>query len=249
MAPAEWPAFREDQNMKSDRVNMCLTAAMVAMAVAGCASPGYKEGDSAAGAMRAAAAEAATVQTSVDATVTALKDLLSSTDVDLRPKYEAFSTNLDRVQGSVAALQRRTDSMTTAATNHLKRWEEDMKKVTSEELRKKSLQRRAEVEERVRKVKELSEQTRVTASPALADLEDIRRVIGTDLTAGGIATIRDAAERAQTSAAALKESATKLTAELDGLAGDIASKPPPPPPPPPAAPAASTNTPKAEPTK
>lgn len=209
-------------------INICVAATLAALA--GCTSPGYKEGDSAAGAMRAASAEAASVQTSVDATVAAIKDLMAAKDVDLRPKYEAFSTSLDKVQGSVTELQRRTDTMTTAAGNHLKGWGADLKKVNNDDLRRKSMQRRTEVEERVRKVKELSEQTRTRAKPALADLEDVRHVIGTDLTAGGIATVQDAAGRAEASAKALKESATKLTAELDALAGDIASKPPPPPP-------------------
>jgi hypothetical protein len=215
-------------------MNVCVAAALAALA--GCGSPGYKEGDSAAGAMRAAAAEATTVQTSLDAALGALQDLIGTSDADLRPKYEAFSTNLDKVQGSVTALQSRTDTMTTAATNHLKGWEADLKKVTNDDLRSKSHQRRAEVEERVRKVKELAAQTRTQATPALADLEDVRRVIGTDLTAGGIATVRDAAARAETSSKDLRESAVKLTAELDALAGDIASRLPPPTTPAPAEP-------------
>jgi hypothetical protein len=228
--------------MNTKTLNMGLALALTI--IAGCASPGYKEGDSAAGAMRAAAAEATTVQTSVDATTAALKDLLAAKDVDLRPTYESFSLNLDTVQGSVAALQRRTDAMTTAAASHLKGWEADLKKVNNEDLRTKSMQRRAEVEERVRKVKELAEQTRVRATPALADLEDVRRVIGTDLTAGGVATVRDAAGKAEASAKDLKESATKLTAELDAPAGDIASKSPPPP-----APAKAAEPVTAEPSK
>ncbi len=233
--------------MKATAITLILSAGLLTA----CANPAYHEGDSASAAMRAAAAESTTVSGSIDGAWTALDQLLAAKEGDMRPTFDRFSGQVDALKSSIAALGSRTDKMSSAASTHLGRWERELKEVKSEDLRRKSLQRRAEVEERVRKVKELSGQTKQRADACVADLEDVRHVLGTDLTVGGVATVQDAAARARASSAALKDSAAKLTAELDALGKDIASPPTQPPPPkekPAEAPAAK-DKPAAEPSK
>lgn len=209
--------------------NRILTG-MVAVAglLVGCASPGYHEGDQASAEMRATAAESMNTQQSIDAAWKDLDVLLNAKEGDLRPAFDRFAGHADSLKKAVDALQSRTTSMSSAATSYLSRWERELRDVKNEDLRNRSLQRRAAVEERVRKVKELAAQTKGRADECLSDLADVRRVLGTDLTLGGVATVQDAAARARASSASLREMAVKLTAELDGLGSDIASPPAPP---------------------
>ncbi len=211
--------------MKNGR-NIALVLAVAA--IAGCASPGYKEGDQASGTMRAASAEAATAQAAVTTTLTALNDVMTAKEGDLRPRYEAFSTGVDKLRQSMQDLKHRTEAMSNNAASYLARWDRDLNDVKSADLRAKSRQRRAEVGERVRRVKDMSEQTGTLSATALSDLDDVRRVLGTDLTRGGIASVRDAAARAETSSVALRDSAARLTAELDALSNEVSSMASPP---------------------
>lgn len=198
-------------------------AIVAAMAVSGCASPGYRNGDSASAAMRAASAESSSVQRHLDGAWKELDALVVMNEGDLRPHFDRFAAHVDQLQKAVEALRTRTNGMSSDTASYLSRWERELREVKNEETRRKSLQRRAEVQERVRKATEMSEQAWTKADACLADLNDVRRVLGTDLTQGGIVTVQDAVARAKASSAALRDQSVKLSAELDGIGKDIAS--------------------------
>src|SRR5437667_12320016 len=72
--------------------------AMLTLAVlTGCQSTNFVRSDATAGRLQATAAEIRVAISNLDATITALNDLLTNPSGDLRIQYDRFSLNLDRL--------------------------------------------------------------------------------------------------------------------------------------------------------
>lgn len=204
-------------------MNRTLFAVCIAGFLTGCASPGYREGDSASAAMKAAAIESGSARDQIDAAWKHLDALLAADKGDLRPAFDRFAASVDSLKVSVDGLHTRTERMSAAAGSYLARWERELRSVKDDELRQKSTERRAAIENRVKQAKDLAAKVRAKADTAMAEFGDIRRILGTDLTLAGVATIKHAAARAKTTSQALRDLAVQLSSELDALSGDIAS--------------------------
>ena len=61
------------------------------------------------------------------------------------------------------------------------------------------------------------DQSRTAFQPFLSDLRDVQKFLSTDLTAGGLAAIKDTAAKATQDAAPLKQSLARLSDEFRSL--------------------------------
>ncbi len=202
---------------------VCVLTAAVLAGVCGCASPSYNQGDSAAQAAKATAAETGTTQAAIDAAMAALRDLVGTKEGDLKSKFETFSSATDKLSSSVASMQKKSDDVAARATAHLEKWEKDLADIKSEDIKANSRKRKASIDASVAKVKELAATAKGQSTPLLDGLGDIKKVLGTDLTQGGIGTVRDPAGKLDSLAAALRDTAVKFGAELQTLSNELST--------------------------
>jgi hypothetical protein len=187
----------------------------------GCATPNYKDAELTSGALRATAEDANASLASIDGTMGVLRELMRTQGGDLRPKYNQFSDSVDRLAASLAALERRTTSIQAAAGGYLEKWDKELDQVQNPQLRKQSMDRKHSIEQGVASVASLQGLTHEQAGPVLSDLQDVRRVLGTDLTRGGLASVELTVVRIETNVAALRDTSSRLSTELAALSADL----------------------------
>lgn len=202
---------------------VCVMTASVLAGVCGCASPSYNQGDSASQAAKATAAETGTTQAAIDAAMAALRDLMGTKEGDLKGKFDTFASTLDKLNSSVASMQKKSDDVAARATAHLEKWEKDLAEIKSEDIKANSKKRKAAIESSVAKIKELAATAKTQSTPLLDGLGDIKKVLGTDLTQGGIGTVKSTADKLDSVATGLRETAVKFGAELQTLSNELST--------------------------
>ena len=198
-----------------------LIVASLAACLGGCATHNYKEAEATSGALRATAEEANSALASIDATMASLRDLMRTEEGDLRPRYDAFSNSLDQMGASLVALQKRASAISAVANGYLDEWDRELQQVQNGDLRTRSMERKRSIEQGLAAVENLKSQAREQGSPVLADLQDVRRVLGTDLTRGGLASVKLTVVRLERSVADLRDTSARLSNDVVALSGDL----------------------------
>ncbi len=103
-------------------------------------------------------------------------------------------------------------------------WDKELATIQNEFILAKSRARKLEVLSQFNEARRHCGEARVKLAPVLADLKDIRGFLEADLTAGGRAAISSEASRVAREAAPVRESVTRLVAELRSLATATSSR-------------------------
>lgn len=193
-------------------------ALVAALAVlAGCASHNYDQGTATAAGLQASADKIAAADGQLDATLAALNDLVNNPQPDLRPQYNKFSDNVDDL-GTLA--KHVADSVATMRKNgkaFFAAWNEQLATIQNEDIRNLSAARQQEVSAEFLNVKRSYAQAEIAFKPFMADLRDLQKYLGTDLTPAGVAAMQNATVKANAASPALKASVGKLRADFKSL--------------------------------
>jgi len=158
-------------------------------------------------------------------TMSSLEDLVNKPGADLRPQFKLFSENLDRLEASA----RRNDKAAEAALKknalYLASWDLQITNMNYEVVRSRSEARRTEVGERFKSVHNHYREARTAMQPLLTYLKDIRRALGSDLTRGGLQSVKPIVANARENAQRVQTSLTKLTSELADSGARLSSVP------------------------
>jgi hypothetical protein len=123
-------------------------------------------------------------------TLTALTTLTKQEKGDLRPAYEAFTTELPKIEAAAAATRARVAWMQGDGMKYFEDWQQTINSINNESLRKKSQKRLDAVKKSYAKVIAEFKEAAEKFKPFLADLGDIQKVLSTDLTASGVKGLR-----------------------------------------------------------
>lgn len=205
--------------IKSFTANLALAVALAMLA--GCVSQSYEKGATTSKALQTSAdAVGATSQSLYDVLGTLDKLTFKSTG-DLRDQFDAFkaaSQGLDKSMGklgeSVAALHARADAYFTDWTNHIAL-------IQSADLRQRSLERQAEISSKLADVTFNYDTLKMAIQPFMIDLKDIRVYLDTDLTVGGIATIKNTVAKTKVDAVPLRDAIKQLQTSFSSLSATL----------------------------
>ena len=205
--------------MKLITTNLALVAALAGLA--GCASKSYDKGTAAATATQAAGVAVAHTSTKVTDVLGALNDLTFKSQGDLRKQYDALVSATANLDKSVEALGVKATAMRDAATAFSQNWSNQLAAISSEELRKRSTERMNEVTAQLKDMDSSYLGVKNSLRPFTTDLKDIQTYLGTDLTAGGLATIKDIVSKTKVDAVPLRESIKQLQASFTSLGASL----------------------------
>ena len=107
--------------------------------------------------------------------------------------------------------------MRNAAAAYSENWSNHLAAITSPELRARSAERMNEVTAKLKDVDASYLGVKSSLNPFMGDLKDIQTYLGTDLTAGGLATIKDVVAQTKTDAVPLRDSINQLQASFCSL--------------------------------
>ena len=208
------------QERKKSRVLTTVwPAAALALAcvwLAGCHTTAYQQGDRVAGSSRTAAQEVQTQSQTLEATLATLSDLVDKPNADLKPQFQSFSSALDRL--TTAAGQGRVvgSHLVRSNTAYLAAWNKQLTTITNADVRSRSEARKTEVSNQFNAAHNQYTQAQAALWSQVEYLQDIRRALSTDLTAGGLEAVkplvRTASDNASNVQTALTQARTNLTA-------------------------------------
>jgi hypothetical protein len=199
-----------------------LTGTSVALAavlavLAGCASSSYDKGAATSDALSSTAAAVADTSTSVNGVLASLNNLTFKSAGDLRDQYDALVSASKDLSSSMKALDSKVVALKATADSYLADWTNKMSNIQNDELRQRSADRKAEVEGKISDVQSSYQGVTNSLAPFTSDVKDIETYLGTDLTPGGLATIKDIVSKTKVDAVPLRDSIKKLQGSFTSL--------------------------------
>jgi chorismate synthase len=118
---------------------------------------------------------------------------------------------------SAKDLASKAGEMKAQGADYFAKWDKESAQIQNEDIRGRSETRRNEVASRFNRMSEQYDQAKTAFRPFLSDLRDVQKFLSTDLTAGGLAAIRDTAAKATKDAVTIKESLGRLSNEFKSM--------------------------------
>ena len=205
--------------IKSVTTNLALALALAVLA--GCASKSYDKGAATAKALSSSADAVGKTSTSLTDVLAAMNNLTFKSQGDLRDQYDAFvdaskglTKSIGQLDGTVATLHAKADA-------YFADWTNQMALIQSPELHQRSVERKAEVSGKLDAVTASFDGLKKSLQPFTIDLKDIQTYLGTDLTAGGLATIKDVVAKTKVDAVPLRDSIKQLQGSFADLSAAL----------------------------
>jgi len=197
------------------------TLAACGVFIAGCVSSGYDKAGTTSTSLRDAAQGIDNSLVPLDAVVLALSDLVTNPGPDVTPQFKKFSAAVSNLEALANEVSSREKAMREQGADYCQKWDVELAKIQNDDIQTQSSDRKNAVSARFEKVRVSYAQTTANFAPFMSDLKDIRTALATDLTAGGIASVKSLASKADEKVPQLRESLIRLSAEFKSLGVSI----------------------------
>jgi len=194
-----------------------VTLATAAGLITGCASDNYNKSAKTAATLSQSSRMITKGNTLIDESLADLNDLVSNPYPDLRKQFEKFDHAVNELGVSEKDISSKAGEMKAQGADYFAKWDKESARIQNEDIRSRSETRRSEVSARFNRIGQQYNETEIAFQPFLSDLRDVQKFLSTDLTAGGLAAIKDSAAKAARDAVPLKESLAKLSEEFRSL--------------------------------
>lgn len=171
-----------------------------------------------------ARAESLRTSEQLKATLVALNALTAQKKGDLRPAYNAFSAEVPRTQAAAAQTRTRVEWMAGDGRKYFKDWQASINGIANESLRKKAQKRMDAVKQSYDKVEASLVQAGEKFRPFLSDLTDIQKALATDVTAGGVKSIKSTVSSANWNLQFVDKAAKDALKEMDKMQKALSSE-------------------------
>lgn len=167
--------------------------------------------------------EMTTLRDQLDQTLSSLNALMSSGGGDLNEAYQRYASDVQKLREQSAALDKGAQRMRDQSNDYLAHWRDTQSRVQDPELRAMSLERRQMVMDNFERANLAYQEARIAFTPLLRDLEDVRRVVGNDLTPTGVQIVArsEAVQKANASGQQAARTMDQAINEFDQLSGRL----------------------------
>ena len=207
--------MKTSDKLKFITMNLALAASLVGLA--GCVSKSFDKGASTASALKTSADSVAQTSQSLYDVLGAMNNLTFKSQGDLRKQYDAFVDATKSLDKSMAKLDDSVVALHAKADAYFNDWTNQTATIQNPELRQRSADRKAEVAGKLNDVTTSYDGLKSSLKPFTTDLKDIETYLGTDLTAGGLATIKDVVAKTKVDAVPLRDAIKQLQTSFSNL--------------------------------
>ena len=127
----------------------------------------------------------------IDAVVASLDALLNAPSDHLRAAYDRYNSDVKKMKEYASAIRDNDADLQKNSDAYLKNWQKDAASVSNPELRAIAEQRRDEIATKYRTMSTSHTGAAQSFTAFLRDIDDIRKVIGNDLTPTGQSTVKN----------------------------------------------------------
>jgi hypothetical protein len=220
---ADYCRFRNNSTMPTKalinrhalaRVTQISICTVVALVVCGCASRAYRHGDIASESLSKAAKEIRDESRAIDVTLASLDNLVNNPGPDLRPQYARYSHSLDRLVAASKQAEKSAEVAKRKSADFFESWDQRTAEIKYEAVRDQSVSRKTQVSDEFNTVNDRYRENQAVIDPLISYLQDIRTALGTDLTMGGLQSVKTLADNAAQNAQKVQTALAKLSDEL-----------------------------------
>ena len=197
--------------------------AVATLCLAGCASTPYHKGDAAAVSLQDAASEVQGQSRALEVTMGSLDDLINKPEPDLKPQFKRFSKSLDNLAGYARRNEHSQARVRNKSADYFEAWDKQIATMNYDNIRFHSQERKTEVINSYNSVNRRYRESQDAMGPLLSYLYDVRKVLDTDLTLGGIEAVKPIVGKARENADRVQLALGRLTTELASSGAHMSS--------------------------
>jgi flagellar biosynthesis GTPase FlhF len=185
----------------------------------GCAGnkSGYQQADRTGSRIAKFRSDVVSIKDAVEEAVVTLGDVMEQASTDPRKAFNRFSKAVDRLESADEKARRRADQMRAEGKEFFSQWEQEVVAMQNEDIKQLAAQRRQELDEAFRNISRVIVDLKDTFRPWLSDLNDLRTLLGRDLSMEGIHAARQVVTTTQIRAAAVQKALDDLVNELNSV--------------------------------
>lgn len=162
----------------------------------------------------------AATRTQVDQTLQSLDALVSGAPDNIGPAYAEYARNVDTLKARARAIEQSRAQMQQQRNAWLSAWRESHEKIQDPELQTVSEERRRQTVARFDQLSNSFEAAAQVLTPLVKNLDDVKTVVGNDLTPSGVGAVTGTAvvENAYARGAEVSRTLNEAIDRFDGLA-------------------------------
>lgn len=165
----------------------------VLLLIAGCATSGPDRSARAASSLQVMQQNSMKARMQIDEVSSSLEALLAADPEKLRDAYDRYDRGVKKMNDYADAIRENDADLRKNGKAYLNAWRQDAASVSDPELRTIAERRQSEIAGKVENMRSTITAATATFTAYLRDINDIRKVLGNDLTATGQANVRNTA--------------------------------------------------------
>jgi hypothetical protein len=167
--------------------------------------------------------ELAAAKNSISASSTALSDLVNAPQADLKPQYKKFAKAVENVNDHAQSVRDRATDMRAKRDEYVAKWRKELDAISDPELKQRAMARINEAQASFDKISTAGHAAKEAFTPFQADINDLSRYLGSDLTSAGLASVKDLVGKVQSEEAAVQKALDALILEVDRVSAEMAA--------------------------
>ena len=170
--------------------------------------------------IQALRAESVTIRRQIAATMEDLKRL-NTKGVDLRPQFELFKAQLVKMEEQANIARNRADAMRKQGHAAFADWEAEVRAINDPDLRKEAEKRQQKREKYYTAILRSLTEAKEELVPFMSHLNDIRKLLDSQLTTETVASTKSTIRKAGWSAEDVTESLDDVEKEIDRASAEL----------------------------
>jgi chromosome segregation ATPase len=147
---------------------------------------------------------------------------LTVAGVELRPQFEKYKAELAKMEEQARTARERAVSMKEKGHAFFSDWEQTIKGIRNEDIRKEAEKRLNKRRKSYGKILASMEEVKDELVPFMSDLNDIRKLLDSELTTTSVSSTKSLIRQANWHGEDVRESLTDMEKELDRVAAELA---------------------------
>jgi hypothetical protein len=163
-------------------------------------------------------ADMAAAKTQIGVVASTLDAMVANADTDPRPYFKQFADAVEKLQKQRDSLRANREAMDAQGEAYFTKWEEELAKVSTEDVKKRFTARRDELLKAQEAVTDAVRKGQEIATPYLSDLEDLKKIIDNDPNAANIKGLEEQFKKTKAAGEAVGEALDEIASKVKGIA-------------------------------
>lgn len=147
---------------------------------------------------------------------------LQKDSVELRPQFDKFSAELANMEAQAKVARDRALSMEEKGQAFFQAWEDQIKEIANQDIREEAMKRYSKRGKSYGKILRAMLEGRDQLRPFMSDLNDIKKLLDSELTRGSVSSTKKLIKQANWHGADVVDSLKDVETELDRVSAELA---------------------------